>query len=500
MKILSAAQIRQLDAYTITHEPIASVDLMERAARSLVTWFTGKFDTKKRILIFCGTGNNGGDGLAIARMLLKQGYSVHTFVVRYSDTASNDFAANYERLSPIASVSDIRQTADIPAIEPDTITIDALFGSGLSRPVADLAAEVIRAINQSESTVIAIDLPSGLLVDAPNPDETIIQADYTVSFQLPKLSFLLPQNMQYVGEWHVTDIGLHPKAIAAAQTNNYYVDEAFIASLVKPRVKFSHKGLYGHALLVCGSYGKMGAAVLAAQACLRSGVGLLTLHVPRCGYTILQVAVPEAMTITDASETHLTHVGDLEKFDTVGIGPGLGTATETARALEQLLQPYKKPVVIDADGLNVLAQHKALLDLLPEHSILTPHPKEFERLAGKTANDYERLDVLRRFSAQYRVIVVLKGAHTATALPSGELYFNSTGNPGMATGGTGDVLTGILTSLLAQKQYTPNEAALLGVYLHGLAGNYAARQKGYAGLIASDVTNFLPQAFMQFGL
>jgi NAD(P)H-hydrate epimerase len=499
MKILSAAQTRELDAYTIRHEPVASIDLMERASLSFINWFVSKFDNNQPVAIFCGLGNNGGDGLAIARLLLERKYKVEVWIVQYADNSSADFKANYERLNGLLPIQKIRHEKNIPILAQQSIIIDAIFGSGLSRPVEGIAAQVIESINKANSIVVAVDIPSGLYVDAYNWDTHIIQADYTLSFQLPKLSFLLPQNEKYVGEWHITDIGLHPEKIKQTATPYFYLDEALVKILVKKRNKFSHKGTFGHALLVGGSYGKMGAAVLATRACLHSGVGLLTVHVPACGYEIMQISVPEAMTITDVEENLISALPDTEYYSAIGIGPGLGTAPQTAQALQNLLQAANKPIVIDADGLNLLSKNKALLKLLPAESILTPHPKEFERLTRPAAHEYERLEVLKEFAIQYQVNVVLKGAHTAIARPSGEVYFNSTGNPGMATGGSGDVLTGIITALLAQ-QYQPFEAALLGVYFHGLSGDFAASRKGYNALVASDLVENLSQAFMKFGL
>ncbi len=500
MKILSAAQIRDIDAYTIKHEPIPSIDLMERAAQAFVDWFTQHYWNVPNVKIFCGLGNNGGDGLAVARLLSQMHYTVEVFIVWYSDQTSDDFAANLERIQRHVVPKKIRTVADFQSIDQTDLVIDALFGSGLTRPVEGLAAEVITAINQSKATTIAIDIPSGLFMDAHPPDNAaIIKAARTVTFQLPKLAFLLPQNELYVGDWHVVDIQLHPSAIGQAVTPYFYVTDDLVRSKIRKRPKFSHKGLFGHALLVGGSYGKMGAAVLAAKACLRAGVGLLTVHVPWSGYEIMQVSVPEAMCLTDVEGQHVSEVSDTTKFNTIGIGPGLGTEEITEKGLEKLLQRTNQPMVLDADALNLLARNRGLLNLLPPQSILTPHPKEFERLAGKSDNDFHRLEKLRDFAQKHELIIVLKGAHTAVGLPSGEVYFNIAGNPGMATGGTGDVLTGIITALVAQ-QYPPADAAMLGVFFHTLAGNHAAEQKGYAGLIASDLIDFLPAAFADFGM
>jgi NAD(P)H-hydrate epimerase len=497
MKIFSAAQTRDADAYTISHEPISSVDLMERASQAFVDWFVQQYPHAQSVKVFCGLGNNGGDGLAIARLLSNLHYQVEVWIVRYAEATSADFATNAERLKRLFTPHEIKSEADIPAIGANDLVVDALFGSGLSRPIEGIAAQVVEAVNGSGATIVAVDVPSGLFVDAPNAGSSIVRATHTVTFQLPKLSFLLPQNESYVGEWHVVDIGLLPRALAEAETPYHYVDESYLKTLVRQRPKFAHKGLFGHALLVAGSHGKMGAAVLAARACLRSGVGLLTLHVPWSGYEIVQISAPEAMCLVDTQGQYVSEVGDTTAFDIIGIGPGLGTRLETGTAFEKLLQRTTAPMVMDADALNLLAKYPDLLPLLPPGSVLTPHPKEFERLTGKANNDYHRLELLKAFSRKHQVVVVLKGAHTATAWPTGEVYFNIAGNPGMATGGSGDVLTGIITALVAQ-HYPPGEAAVLGVYLHALAGNLAAAVKGYSALVASDLIEFLPGAFSTF--
>jgi NAD(P)H-hydrate epimerase len=497
MKILSAAQTRDADAYTISHEPISSIDLMERASQAFVDWFVQQFPHAPRVKVFCGLGNNGGDGLAIARLLSHLHYRVEVWIVRHAEATSADFATNADRLKRLFIPNEIKLEADVPALVANDLVIDALFGSGLSRPPEGITARVVEAINGSGATVVAVDVPSGLFVDAPNAGPAVVKATHTVTFQLPKLSFLLPQNEPYVGEWHVVDIGLHPQALAGAETPYHFVEESYLKTLVRRRPKFAHKGLFGHALIVAGSHGKMGAAVLAARACLRSGVGLLTLHVPWSGYEIMQISAPEAMCLVDTQGQYISEVGDTTAFNTIGIGPGLGTRIETGTAFEKLLQRTTAPMVMDADALNLLAKYPDLLPLLPPQSVLTPHPKEFERLTGKADNDYHRLELLKAFSRKHQVVVVLKGAHTATAWPTGEVYFNVAGNPGMATGGSGDVLTGIITALVAQ-HYPPGQAAVLGVYLHALAGNLAAEAKGYSALVAPDLIEFLPGAFGAF--
>jgi hydroxyethylthiazole kinase-like uncharacterized protein yjeF len=495
MKILSADQIRNLDAYTIKNEPVASIDLMERAANSFTEWFTGKFTSKNKTAIVCGTGNNGGDGLAIARMLLNQKYEVAVYVVKPKEETSEDFAKNEEKLKGLTNIYYIREASDIPDLKDNDIIIDGLFGSGLSRPVKQgIFKEVIEAINSYNCTKVAIDIPSGLFADQYTTGDIIIKADFTVSFQTVKLTFLLPENHIYVGDWNIVDIGLDKEYIERLEVKNFLLEERHIASIYKKRQPFSHKGDFGKCLLISGSFGKMGAAVLAATAALRSGVGLLTIHAPRCGYSILQLAAPEAMVSPDDDEKYFSSLPEIEGYDALGIGPGLGTDDLQLNAFAELLSLWKKPMVIDADGLNLLAKNHHLMDMVPANSILTPHPKEFERLAGKTSNHFERLERLREFAGKHEVYVLLKGYHTAITTPAGKVYFNRTGNPGMATGGTGDVLTGILSALLAQ-QYSPEEAVLFGAWLHGLAGDLAAKDVGEESIIASDVVKYLSSAY-----
>jgi NAD(P)H-hydrate epimerase len=497
MKVFSTSQIRQLDQYTIEHEPVQSIWLMERACKAFTDWFINRFEDKSvKIKIFCGVGNNGGDGLGIARLLAERGYTVKIYIIQTSATATPDFEENKSR---VLLTKVIKSTTDMPKITENDIVIDAIFGSGLNKAISDtVVAHVIEEINKSMAIRIAIDIASGLFADQHTASFYIIQPDYTVSFQFPKLAFLLPENEKYTGEWHLVNIGLHPEFIQNTPTSFYFTQETDIKTIFRKRNKFSHKGTFGHALLITGSYGKIGASVLASQACLRAGVGLLTVQIPSTGYLVLQTSVPEAMTITDSEKDIISQLIDIDKFSTIGIGPGLGTSIQTVEMFESLLRNVKKPLVIDADALNIISQRKSLLHLIPPGCIFTPHPKEFERLTGATGlNDFDRLKVLQDFSRQYQIVVVLKGHYSAIAMPNGEVHFNSTGNAGMATGGTGDVLTGILTSLLAQG-YSSEEAAILGVYLHGKAGDLAAQEKGFAGMIASDIIHYLPQAIKYF--
>lgn len=501
MKILSASQVRALDAYTIEHEPISSTDLMERAALAFTFWFTEQFpDTRRPVHIFCGTGNNGGDGLAAARMLHHRGYDVAVYHCHISEQVSGDFRINRERLPGYGAVPvhDITPGNALPALPETAILIDAIFGSGLNRPVAGFWGELLEQLNALPNTRVAIDAPSGLFADAPSTG-AVFKADFTLSFELPKLAFFFPENQQYTGEWAIRSIGLHPEALAGAETQHFYLDTAMARGLLRSRHKYDHKGTFGHALLIMGSYGKVGAAILASRGSLRAGAGLTTVHAPRCAYEILQISVPEAMVSIDRHQYYFSETPALEPYTAIGVGCGLDKKKTSREALFELLQKAGLPLVIDADALNILGKNQDWLPAIPKGSIVTPHPKEFERLFGPTADSFERHALQREKAMELGIHIVLKGAHTCIAAPSGDCYFNATGNPGMATGGSGDVLTGIITGLLAQR-YSPLDAALLGVFIHGLAGDIAAAELEYESLVAGDIVRYLGTAFHRLRL
>ena len=498
MKILPVEKIREADAITIENEPIDSIDLMERAASKVYEWFMKRCKTKEvSVKIFCGIGNNGGDGLALARMLYFSGIIPQVFIVRYSDKMSRDCEMNFTRLKEDTEVPmyDIFSEDDFPQIYDNDIVIDAIFGSGLNRPIEGFTAELIKYINKSNAIKIAIDIPSGLMAVSGQQSavssqqsvaHSILKADYTLSFQFPKLAFMFPEYDAFVGKWEVLDIKLHKDFIDNVETLNFYTTEDVVKPIIRKRTKFSHKGTYGHALLVAGSSGKTGAALLAAEACLRTGVGLLTAHLPKDALLPMQVYLPEAMTSIDKSSTHCTEIKDILPYTAIGVGPGIGKNEETVTLLKKIIQEATQPLVLDADALNIIADNPTWLSFLPDNTILTPHPKEFDRMFGKTNNSFERLELQRKMSVVHNIIIVQKGAHTAITFTNGTCFFNSTGNPGMATAGSGDVLTGMILSLLAQR-YTPQEAALLGVYLHGKAGDVAAEKLGMESMIARDI-------------
>ena len=496
MKILSAEQIRQWDQYTIGNEPITSINLMERAAGKCFDWLDANGYFVQHFSIFCGKGNNGGDGLAIARMLSERNCSLTIYILEFGHKGTDDFQTNLAGLHQNAEIDIhyIQNENNFHELPKNGIIIDALFGSGLTRPLEGITAKLVEHINNSGSEIIAIDIPSGLSVEQSSKGNPVIKANHTLSFQCYKPAFLVAENSEYAGEVHQLDIGLHPDFLQTVETKYELIDEAFVRNIYQPRNRFAHKGNFGHALIIAGSYGKIGAAVLAANACLRSGVGLVSCHIPKCGYEIIQTSLPEAMVLTDFNSSFITKIDeDLSTYNAIGVGPGLGTASETRTAVKDLLSSYNKPVVIDADALNGLAMEKKLPSL-PPGSLLTPHPKEFERLFGESENDFERIEKVLVNAKMLNCFIVLKGHHTFIATPAGRGYFNNTGNAGMATAGSGDVLTGIITGLLAQG-YSSEQSAVLGVYLHGLAGDIAAEKFSQEAMIAGDIIECLGEAF-----
>lgn len=496
MKVFTAPQIREADDFTIRHEPIDSLDLMERAALACRDWIMDRYSADTPFYVYCGMGNNGGDGLALTRLLHEKGYSVRAYLVFYREDPSPDCAQNMHRLEHAigSGLYAVHTPADLEEPAEGSVIVDALFGTGLNRPPEGLASAVIGWINDHACPVIAIDMPSGLRADESSGAATLVQATHTLSFQFYKLAFLVPDNEHFIGEVSVLPIGLHPDYLQAASTPYSMTGPEEIRAIYRKRDRFSHKGTFGHALLCVGALGKIGAAVLSARGCLRSGVGLLTCHIPACGYTVLQTAVPEAMCSVDASSDHWSDMPvELSRYRAIGLGPGLGTVSATREVFSSLLREASCPLVLDADALNMLSQED-LWDIVPKGSLLTPHPGEFARLFGQTADGFARLALLREKSRQHQVYIVLKGYHTCISTPDGTCFFNTTGNAGMATGGSGDVLTGILTGLLAQG-YDPGQAAILGVYLHGLAGDLAADALSQESLLASDIASYLGQAF-----
>ena len=498
MKIFTSAQIRELDKYTIENEPIRSIDLMERAAKALTQAIISEWSTSTPIVVFAGPGNNGGDALAVARMLLDYNYQVTTWLFNISSHLSEDCSTNKQRLAekrPKAFI-EVKDEFEPPRLEAGTLVVDGLFGSGLNKPLAGGFASLVKYINASPAQVVSIDVPSGLMTEdnAYNIRANIVRADLTLTLQQRKLSFFFPENQQYIGRLKVLDIRLSPQGIEKMEANYTLIEENDIRPLLLRRSPYAHKGNMGNALIIAGSYGMGGASVLATKACLRSGAGKVTAHTPKQNNVIMQVSIPEAIIQLDRDETVFSEAVETEDYDALGIGPGLGTSEQTAAALFSQLRRSQCPTVVDADAINILAHHRAWIQQLPKGLILTPHPKELERLEGPSADSYERLTKACNLAERMQAFVLLKGHHSALCMPDGHVIFNSTGNAGMATAGSGDVLTGIITGLLA-RGYKQQEACLIGMYLHGLAGDIAVRDIGEESLIASDLIHYLPKAF-----
>lgn len=502
MKLFTSSQISNIDNYTVENEPILSINLMERAVRRLFERFKILYDQSRPILVFVGPGNNGGDGIALARMLLIDGYHVTLYIAHEAEKISNDSSINLERLRihPRAVIVNLAENdASLPAITGNDVVIDAIFGAGLSRPLADLPLRVVEHINISAAEVLSIDVPTGFSGEdnGNNQNLAIIKASRTITFQFPRISFMVADRASNLGQWEVLDIGLHKDAIRDTKSEYNYLLHSEVQKLIKNRELFAHKGIFGHALIVAGSYGMMGAAVLASKACIRSGVGLVTVHVPKCGYAIMQSSVPEVIASVDVSEYSSSSLPDMSIYNAIAAGSGLGVSEETLLLVKTLIASTKdKSLLLDADALNVIANHKELLKLLPANTILTPHPGEFDRLTKSHTSSWDRMRSAIDLAVKFNIIVILKGQHTLIATPAGEAYFNSTGNNGMATAGSGDVLSGVVVSLLAQG-YSPVDAALAGVYLHGLAGDLALNDQSEESMIASDIIAKIGAAFTQ---
>ena len=474
-------------------EPIASIDLMERAAGKCFDWVIDAGLQNNNFHIFCGKGNNGGDGLALAIMLQLQNKKVKVYILESDKKGSADFEINLKRFQASSKeVYIINATENFPIINKEEIIIDALFGTGLSRPLEGIAKLLVLYLNDVNSKKIAIDIPSGLFADKSSINNTIFKVDHTLSFQNYKLAFLMPENDGNCGEITLLAIGLNNTFEINEMAAHHFTEASLINCIYKKRSAFGHKGTYGYAGLLCGSIGMMGAAVLAAKACLKSGAGKLTVVAPKVGYTILQTCIPEAMCKVSGEE-FIEEVNDLDKYDAIGIGSGIGSFDNHKKLLATVFRDCKK-LVVDADALNCMAKNKDLLKLLPANAILTPHPGEFEKLFGKVENDFERIKLCSKKAKELNVYIILKGHFSFIAGPLGAAYFNSTGNAGMATAGSGDVLTGILTGLLAQG-YTPLQTCLLGTYLHGLAGDFAAEKLSQEAMLAGDIVEFIGSAY-----
>jgi len=501
MQILTAEQIKHWDAFTIENEPVPSLALMERASNACVARLIKKADIDTPFVIFCGHGNNGGDGLAIARLLLQKQYKVNALLIDGKGSLSHDCQENKAALEAIAPEA-LRVITQADALHglsfaEGTLIIDALLGIGLNKPIDGLLGEAIDFINGLGLPVISIDIPSGLYADKSSKDNThIVRSQLTLSFQAPKLAFMMAENAVYVPAFEVLDIGLHSDFVADHESKYTFVQKLHIQYLWEPRTKFAHKGTYGHALLIGGSKGKSGAIILAAKACLNSGAGLLTVH--SCAPTLqaLLTQLPEAMSSFDSAD-HISELPKDVRYTVAAIGPGLGTEKDTQRLLKLLIQNSAQPIVFDADAINILSENKTWLPFINAGCVFTPHVKEFDRLTHAHGSDFDRLETAIAFCRKHKQVMVLKGAYTAVISTSGQVYFNSTGNPALAKGGSGDVLTGIITGLIA-RGYSTERAAVIGVYMHGLAADLCIKKSSMESVLASDVIGKLGKAMLKF--
>ncbi len=498
MKIFTAQQLLKAEKVTVKNSGITSADLMERASIKVFEWLNNFLkSTTTPIYIFCGIGNNGGDGLVVARLLVLQGYDVDVFVVNFTDKRSENFLKNYGLIKEVSKKwpTLMKSEADFPAIEDNAIIIDAIFGIGLNRPPEGWVKKLIQYLNNVDTFKLSIDMPSGLFAESPTEDfDSVFKPSHILTFQAPKMAFFLPETGKFAPSFDVLDIGLDKNYLESLIPFAQLISKRQALRFYKKREMFTHKNTYGHALIIAGSYGKIGAAILSAKAAFRSGAGVVTVFAPKCGYTVLQTTLPEAMLLTDINENYITDINFEFEPTVIGIGMGIGTNTATAAALKNLFSKSKIPLVIDADALNCISKNKPLLKLLPKNSILTPHPGELERLIGSWKNDYEKLEKTKKFSKKHNVIVVIKGFYTITLI-SENLYVNTTGNPGMATAGSGDALSGVLTGLLSQG-YDPLVAAVFGVYLHGIAGDIASNKMGFEAVMAGDIIENIGYAYL----
>ena len=495
MKILTGKQIREADRFTIEHEPVSSQDLMERASEVIAQWICNHIGQEKPLYFFVGKGNNGGDGLAVARMLYHAGYSCYVYLVFGKEQLSAECRFNLDRLPDgvCRQEGGIVQELDIPE---DAVIVDAMLGTGVTGPLKEPVLPVVEMINLLPNRVIAIDLPSGLGTEFGNGGKTVVMAETTLTLEFPKLAMLLPEAGDACGRIEVLPIDLDTRYLDAAPSPYYYVTEQVARTQLLPRRKFGHKGTFGHALLVCGSEGMMGAGILATGAALRSGCGLVTLHLPANERVAVQANYPSALLSLDPERCFSILPEGLNRYAAIGVGCGMGHSEKTVAAFELLLRKYDRPMVLDADALNILSADPKLRAFVPEGSILTPHLGELKRLVGEWEDEQQKLDKVKKLAAELRSVIVVKGAHTMICSPEGICWFNSTGCAGMAKGGSGDVLAGFLTGLLA-RGYDPMSAAVLGVYVHGLAGEKSAAYYGEEGMNSGDLPDFLAEALME---
>lgn len=499
MKILNSGQIKILDQETIAIQNISSWQLMERASEAVTNAILDKIKGQQPTFsIFCGKGNNGGDGLAIARILFRKNFEVNIFL-HQAEQYSKENLENQKRLKNMGINVTVFNESTTIDIHESTIVIDALFGNGLHTPLDQKWKTIFQQITDSSPlSIFAVDLPSGFMADrAMDEDYPCLKADHVFTFEIPKTGLLFPTSQKWLNDFSIVKIDLDKNIRESFDSFYYFIEKRMMKKLLKPASKFSHKGTFGHVLIMGGSYGKIGATVLSSLAALKTGSGLVTAYLPKCGYNIIQNSVTEAMCITDPNEEYLSKAPDLNTYQAIAIGMGVGQHKETEKIILKCLKDNpNQHFVIDADALNILAKQKKPFQYIPKNSILTPHPKELQRLIGDWKDDFEKIEKVRAIAIKYEINILIKEAYTASILSDGNCYFNSTGNWGMATAGSGDTLSGILVSLIGQG-YSSHEACLLGTYLHGLAGDLASEKIHPHSLVASDISNFISAAYFE---
>lgn len=536
MKVVTSQEMREIDRITIEDYGIPSLLLMERAGLAVASKVR-EFYPDKKVIVLCGGGNNGGDGIVAARNLYNWGFNVHVLICAKKNELSPDCNKQYQIAKKIGIPIEFRNAVNAKDVH-GAVIIDAVFGTGISRPVKGNIAVIFEFINNSEVQVVSVDVPSGVSADTGELLGEAVKADFTVTFGLPKCGHYLYPGAEYTGRLFIEDIGFPEKLLLSDKLKVGLIDRETVSGLISPRPRYSHKGDYGHVLVIAGSRGKTGAALMTVRACLRSGAGLVTLAVPESLMDVFQGRVTEEMTLPLAddgsgmlSSKAIDHILAFaaQKADVIAIGPGIGISSNTEKIMNELIRKSTVPMVIDADGINSLSRaignRQGAIGLLRKAKspvILTPHPGEMTRLLQKSAPppippprggrvregvkaltselqtkiERDRISTAMSFSKETGTYLVLKGVPTIVAEPDGNAFINTTGNPGMAAAGSGDVLTGVIASLLGQG-LNPTDASVAGVYLHGLAGDLAAGRIGEYSMLASDIINFLPEAFMQ---
>lgn len=501
MKIFTTEGIRKIDEATIERDNISSLDMIERAASAIAYEIMSRWRSSQRIVVFAGPGNNGADALAVSRLLFEQGYNpeVYLFNIK-SSHLSGSCSTNRDRFVGLGDVdfTEIVNEFAPPELGPEDVVLDGLFGSGLRSPLRGGYGSLVQYINDSRAHTVSIDIPSGLFGEwnLGSDRRNIIKAKLTLALQFKRLSFFFAENADFIGECKVLDLEMDTAAMASVPTDYYLIERDDAHKVIKPREPFCNKYDNGTVFVVAGSYGMMGAAVLASRGAMRTGAGLVTVHAPRCGCNILQTAAPEVLFEADRNEIITSDITLHHKYNVVALGPGMGTSEETRAAVDSFLKNYRQPCILDADALNCIAMHPMLIRSIPKGSVLTPHATEFDRLFGKHMSEEERLKKATDVSKLYEITIVLKGHYTMTVRPDGKVYINSSGNAGMATAGSGDVLTGVIASFVAQG-FPVDWAVALGVYVHGLAGDMAAEAHGTYGLVASDIVDNLGRAIRE---